>query len=282
MTNGPGGGANQQPSSRPRAPVLPAPIPPKSRNRLEERALLLRYASDRSPAVRDEIVERFMPLARSLAMRYRGGSEPIDDLVQVANLGLVKAVHRFDPEQASPFTAFAVPTILGELRRHFRDRIWTLRLPRGLQELTMDIDTAVDELTRKLGRPPTPTQIAAELELEIEQVLEGIAAGQARRTLSLDAPAFPDDEASPPLERISSSESGFDRVEAQWAARDAGLDERERRILELRFDEGLTQQQIGNRLGVSQMQISRINRQALWKLLSAVRGDARGTVPPSQ
>ena len=281
MTNGPGGAAYQQPSLSARAPV-PAAIPHRSHNRLEVRALLLRYASDRSPAVRDEIVERFMPLARSLAMRYRGGSEPIDDLVQVANLGLVKAVHRFDPRQTTAFTAFAVPTIISELRRHFRDRIWTLRLPRGLQELTMDIDAAVDRLTKQLGRPPTPTQIAAELGLAIEQVLEGIAAGEARRTLSLDAPPFPDDEAPPPLERICTSESGFDRVEAQFAASDAGLDERERRILQLRFGEGLTQQQISRRLGVSQMRVSRINREALWKLLSAVRGDVPGRVPPSQ
>jgi RNA polymerase sigma-B factor len=277
MTNATGGASYQQPSS-----PSPAPTPIPHRDRLEVRALLLRYASDRSPAVRDEIVERFMPLARSLAMRYRGGSEPIDDLVQVANLGLVKAVSRFDPRQTSAFTAFAVPTIIGELRRHFRDRIWTLRLPRGLQELTMDIDAAVDRLTKQLGRPPTPTQIAAELGLAIEQVLEGIAAGEARRTLSLDAPPFPDDEAPPPLERMSSSESGFDRVEAQFAASDAGLDERERRILQLRFGEGLTQQQISRRLGVSQMRVSRINREALWKLLSAVRGDVPGTVPPSR
>ena len=279
MTTGPGGAAHQQPSTA-RAPV-PAPIPYRSSNRLELRALLLRYASDRSPAVRDEIVERFMPLARSLAMRYRGGSEPIEDLVQVANLGLVKAVHRFDPRQTA-FTAFAVPTIFGELRRHFRDRIWTLRLPRGLQERTMDIDAAVDRLTKQLGGPPTPTQIATELGLATEQVLEGIAAGEARRTLSLDAPPFPDDEASPPLERICTSESGFDRVEAQFAAGDAGLDERERRVLQLRFGEGLTQQQIARRLGVSQMRVSRINREALWKLLSAVRGDLPGRVPPSQ
>ena len=157
--------------------------------RLEESALLRRYTATRSPEVRDEIVKRFMPLARSLALRYRGGSESVDDLVQVASLGLVKAVDRFEPDRGGPFTAFAVPTILGELRRHFRDHVWNLRLPRSLQEMALKVDSAVDELTEELKRTPTPTQIAAHIGVATEQVLESIAATQARRTLSLDAPA---------------------------------------------------------------------------------------------
>lgn len=214
-----------------------------------------------------------MPLARSLAMRYRGGSESIDDLVQVASLGLVKAVDRFDPERGKPFTAFAVPTILGELRRHFRDHVWNLRLPRGLQELTMRVDAAVEAVTERLGRLPTPSEIAAHLAIPTELVLESIAAKQARRTLSLDTPPTTDGESAAPVDMISRLEHGYDRVEAQLACADADLDERESRVLRLRFVDGLTQQEIGRLLGVSQMQVSRINRRALWKLLTAVRGE---------
>lgn len=251
----------------------PVVCPGDPGRRLEEKTLLRRYAASRSPALRDEIVERFMPLARSLAMRYRGGSESVDDLVQVASLGLVKAVDRFDPERGRPFTAFAVPTILGELRRHFRDHVWNLRLPRALQEMTMRVDAAIDQLSEELKRLPTPSQIAVHLGVATEQVLEAIAAGQARRTLSLNTPPTADGETAAPVEMIGSSEPGYDRVEAEIASRSADLDEREWRVLRLRFVDRLTQQQIGRVLGVSQMQISRINRRALGKLLAAVRGE---------
>ena len=248
--------------------------------RLEESALLRRYTATRSPEVRDEIVKRFMPLARSLALRYRGGSESVDDLVQVASLGLVKAVDRFEPDRGGPFTAFAVPTILGELRRHFRDHVWNLRLPRSLQEMALKVDSAVDELTEELKRTPTPTQIAAHIGVATEQVLESIAATQARRTLSLDAPAGATREPASGLDTIGSAEPGYDRVEADICSRAASLDDREWRVLRLRFVDHLTQQQIGRRLGVSQMQVSRINRRALWKLLAAVRGERVVGAPP--
>jgi RNA polymerase sigma-B factor len=239
-----------------------------------EETLLRRYAKDRSPAVREELVRRFMPLARSLAMRYRRQTESLDDLLQVAGLGLVKAVDGFDPDRERPFAAYAVPTILGELRRHFRDHVWNVRLPRALQERTMKLDAATAQLTEELGRFPTPREIGERLDLSVEDVLEALEADHARRTLSLDAPRRSEEEESTPgVETLESVEQGYDRVEAQLAAHSAELDEREWEILRMRFVEDLTQREIAARFDVSQMQISRISRKALWKLLTAVHGD---------
>jgi RNA polymerase sigma-B factor len=239
------------------------------------------YARTRDPDVRERLVVRFMPLARSLAGRYRRQTESFDDLVQVANLGLVKAIDGFDPDRGRPFTAYAVPTILGELRRHFRDHVWNVRLPRGLQELTMKVDEATARLTEELGRSPTPAELAERLDVSPEEVLEAIEAGYARRTLSLDAPRLDDEQSAPAVELIGGRDSGYDRVEADLASRAAGLDEREWQVLRMRFVDELTQREIGNRLGVSQMQISRISRRALWKLLGAVRGESAADHVPS-
>jgi RNA polymerase sigma-B factor len=245
-----------------------------------ETALFRRYFETRASDAREELVLRFMPLARSLARRYGRSSESFDDLVQVANLALVKAIDGFDPRRNRPFTAYAVPTILGELRRHFRDNVWTLRLPRALSEWTMELDRTADALADELGRVPTPAQIADRLGVAIEDVLEGLAADRARNTRSLDAPKRGDEESLPVLDSIGDVEKGYDRVEAQLAAEDAGLDQREWRVLRLRFVEGITQREIGRRLGVSQMQVSRISRRALSKLLDSVRaGSEAGSQP---
>ena len=239
--------------------------------RLTEDALLREYALTRSAAIREQLTERFMPLARSLAMRYRGGTEPLDDLVQVACLGLVKAIDGFDPGRGKPFTAYAVPTILGELRRHFRDHVWPVHLPRSLQERTIEVEDTITRLTEELGTGPTVAQIADRLDLEQEDVLEAMRADEARRTLSLDAPRHRDEEESvPTVETVGAEEAGYDTVEASLSAGAAGLDEREWEVLRLRFVDELTQREIGRRLGVSQMQISRIQRRALRKLLDAV------------
>jgi RNA polymerase sigma-B factor len=261
-------------------------VPPRQRKseagRRYETALLRRYATTRSPEARGELVVRFMPLARSLALRYRRQTESLDDLIQVANLGLVKAIDGFDPERGRPFSAYAVPTILGELRRHFRDHVWNVRLPRGLQELAMQIDEAVAELTEERRRHPTPAQVAERLGVSVEEVLEGLEATHARRTLSLDAPGVSDEQSTPTIETIGSRELGFERVESGFACAEAGLSEREWRVLRLGYVDSLTQREIGRELGVSQMQISRISRRALWKLLAAVRGErADRPAPPS-
>ncbi|UJA19287.1 SigB/SigF/SigG family RNA polymerase sigma factor [Thermoleophilia bacterium SCSIO 60948] len=232
------------------------------------------YARTHDPLVRDELIRSYMPLVRSLAMRYRGGSEPVEDLVQVASLGLVKAVEGFDPDRGRSFNAYAVPTILGELRRHFRDHVWRLHLPRGLQELTIRVTKASDDLREETGESPTVTQLAERLGASEEDVLEALQAEEARRTLSLDVPkVVGDEESAPAIESIGSDDSGFDAVEAGLAAGSAPLDEREWRVLRMRFEDEMTQYEIGQVLGVSQMQISRIMRKALRKLLLAVRGE---------
>jgi RNA polymerase sigma-B factor len=241
--------------------------------RRREDVLLRRYAETRDSALRGRLVEAFLPLARSLALRYRGGSEPLEDLVGVANLGLIKAIDGFDPERGRPFTAYAVPTILGELRRHFRDHVWSLHLPRGLGELTMAVEQASARLTEALGRAPTVAEIATKLEATEEEVLEAMHAGEARRTLSLDVPAIRgEDGSATAVDSLPSLELGYDGVEAGMAAHRAGLDEREWGVLRLKFVDGLTQYEIAERFGVSQMQISRVMRKALHKLLTAVRG----------
>jgi RNA polymerase sigma-B factor len=223
---------------------------------------------------REELVERYMPFAKRLALRYRGASESFDDLLQVANLGLVNAVDRFDPARGIPFTAFASPTILGELKRHFRDRVWTVRVPRGLHDRMAEVDKAITELTKELQRAPSVGEIAARLELEQTDVLEVLEANHNRRPLSLDRPTGGDDEEeSSPAEWIGAEDSGFELVEGRIAL-DAALpylDERERLVLRLRFAEDMTQSQIAERIGHSQMHVSRILRRALARIREQIR-----------
>jgi RNA polymerase sigma-B factor len=253
-------------------------LPPCPRTRkavslpADETELLRLYAETRDPLVREDVVQRFLPLARSLALRYRGSTEQLDDLFQVANLALVKALDRFDPSRGKSFVAFAAPTILGELRRHFRDRVWELRLPRDLQERTMEVRKAARTISDELGRSPALSQIAQHLELSQEEVTEALQAEEARRTLSLDVPTSREDAESPPMvETVGHREPGYEAVETQLAANDAQLTERETEILRMRFEEDLTQYEIGDRIGVSQMQVSRIMRGALRKLVDAVQ-----------
>lgn len=250
-----------------------------SQHRREDE-LFRRYAETHSPKLRGELVERFIPLARKLALRYRSNAEPLDDLLQVAALGLVKAVDGFDPSLGKSFTSYAVPTILGELRRHFRDHVWNLRLPRGLQELAFKIERATETLTESSGRFPTVAQLADYLDLPVEEVLEGLEAATARRTGSLDGPQ-PSQNGEPValIDTLGAGDAGFDRVEAEYAGSASGLTDRELQILRLRFDEELTQREIGKQLGCSQMQISRESRAALWKVLCAVRGDSATELP---
>ncbi|HEX3173361.1 MAG TPA: SigB/SigF/SigG family RNA polymerase sigma factor [Solirubrobacterales bacterium] len=233
-----------------------------------------RFARDRDPATREELVRRFMPFAKRLALRYRGASESFDDLLQVANLGLLNAVDRFDPERGIPFTAFASPTILGELKRHFRDRVWTVRVPRGLHDRMAEVDKAIAELTKELQRSPSVGEIAERLELEQTDVLEVMEANHNRRPLSLDRPAGAEDgDESPPTEWIGDEDEGFELVEGRIAL-DAALpflDERERLVLRLRFAEDLTQSQIAERIGHSQMHVSRILRRALDRIREQIR-----------
>jgi RNA polymerase sigma-B factor len=241
----------------------------------DERVLLREYVSRPSPALEEELVVRFTPLARSLALRYRGGVERTDDLTQVASLALVKALRGFDPERGRSFKAYAAPTILGELRRHFRDHSWRLHMPRSLQERSLAVERASDALSDELGRSPTVAQIAERLELDEEDVLDVLQARESQRSVSLDTPVRRDEpESVPKIETVGGDEIGFDAVEAQFAIeRCATLTDQERTAVELRFTEDLNQYEIGARMGVSQMQVSRLLRRGLARLLEAVQGD---------
>jgi RNA polymerase sigma-B factor len=219
--------------------------------------------------VREELIRRYLPFAGKLTQRYRGASESFDDLLQVASLGLVNAIDRFDPRRGVPFTAFASPTILGELKRHFRDRVWTVRVPRSLHDRLADVDKAITTLTRDLQRSPTIAEIARRLHLDESEVLEALEANRNRRPLSLDRPTSPDDpDETPAAEWIGAEDEGYELVEGKAAVEAAlpGLDERERTVLRLRFVEDLTQSEIAARIGFSQMHVSRILRDTLRRI----------------
>jgi RNA polymerase sigma-B factor len=252
-----------------------APLGPGAGEQLARDAeLWRRFAEQRDPAIREELVRRNMPFAKRLALRYRGASESFDDLLQVANLGLLNAIDRYDPERGIPFTAFASPTILGELKRHFRDRVWTVRVPRGLHDRMAEVDKAITELTKQLQRSPSIGEIAQRLEVEQADVLEVMEANHNRRPLSLDRPAGSEDsEDSPPTEWIGEVDEAYELVEGRIAL-DAALphlDERERLVLRLRFAEDMTQSQIAERIGHSQMHVSRILRRALSHIREQIR-----------
>jgi RNA polymerase sigma-B factor len=235
----------------------------------EDRRLLERYHREGDKAAREAIVARFLPLARQLARRYSGAGEPLDDLIQVASLGLVKAVDRFDPERAVAFSSFAVPTILGELKRHFRDKGWSVRVPRDLQELALKLERVAEELSRELSRAPTPSELAERLGVSEEDVLEAREAAHAYRAVSLDRPRTEDDEGGPAVsDAMGDEDPGYGRAEDAATVDQLlrVLAPREREVLRLRFVEDLTQQEIGERIGVSQMHVSRLIRQAISRL----------------
>jgi RNA polymerase sigma-B factor len=237
----------------------------------EDRRLLERYHRHGDPAAREALVQRFLPLARQLARRYQRGSEPLDDLIQVASLGLLKAIDRFEPERPTAFSSFAVPTILGELKRHFRDRGWSVRVPRDLQEMAVRVERVTEEMQLSLGRAPTPGEIAEHIGASTEQVLEAREAAGAYRAVSLDRPRDDDEDGEGLADSMGIEDPGFRLAEASATVERlmSVLNEREREVLRLRFDEDLTQSEIGARVGVSQMHVSRLIRQAVARLREA-------------
>jgi RNA polymerase sigma-B factor len=254
--------SSPQPTELGVGPAL-ASYPGDARARAD-RALFERLA-DGDLRARDELVERFMPLARSLARRYESSGEPMEDLVQVASLALVKAIDRFDASRGHAFSSFAVPTIVGELKRWFRDRTWAVRPPRELQERIMHIDRVSVKLSQELDRSPTVAELADAAGTDEEHVLEALQARTGRGTLSLHAPQSGEPEAASLEDSIGCDDDGFERAEAR-AMLDglcSGLPERSRDVLRMRFEEDMTQSEIGERLGVSQMQVSRIIRQTI-------------------
>jgi RNA polymerase sigma-B factor len=229
----------------------------------EDHARFRRYRRERDPALRDALVERYLPLARSLARRYHSGSER-DDVLQVASLALLKAVDRFDPDNGAAFTSYATPTILGEIKRYFRDHGWAVRVPRELQELSIRIERVREDLTGRLGRSPTPKELAGELDVGLERVLEALAADTAHHPIALDQPGREGDD-EPPRVIAKVEEPGFAAVDdgVEVASLLDCLPERDRIAVELRFRGDLLQHEIAELLGISQMQVSRIISRAL-------------------
>jgi RNA polymerase sigma-B factor len=236
-----------------------------------DQATFVRYRRFHDPADREALVRRYLPLSTSLAARYRHTSEPFEDLRQVASLGLLKAIDRYDPVRRTAFSSFAVPTILGELRRHFRDTTWVLKVPRDVQDLANRLDGATVALERELGRVPTLDELAAHLDTTAERIADARTASGAHRAGSLDAARPEADGGGTLADVLGAEDPGLEAVEdAVTLDRLAGvLGAREREILRLRFREDLRQSDIGERLGISQMHVSRLIRQSLARLEAA-------------
>ncbi|HJS93652.1 MAG TPA: SigB/SigF/SigG family RNA polymerase sigma factor [Solirubrobacteraceae bacterium] len=231
------------------------------------RELFERWRRDKDPHARECLVACYLPLARKLATRYRGrGGEPFDDLLQVASLGLLRAIDRFDPDRGTAFSTFAVPTILGELKRYFRDTGWSAHVPRGRQELALKVQEAEQAISSRLGRSPTAAELAQYMELSVEELLDGLEAAAAHHATSLQAPHDElDGEWRSLSDLLGQDDPRFEHIDASLTITSAAkeLSERERRVLEMRFSGELTQSEIAKRIGVSQMQVSRILRGAL-------------------
>jgi RNA polymerase sigma-B factor len=238
---------------------------------LTDAARLRRHAAERRPEDRDWLVRRYLPLARHVAARYGGGGEPVEDLEQVASLGLVKAIDRFDPARGVSFSSYAVPTIAGELRRHFRDHTWALRVPREVQERAVKVTKLEPALQLELGRAPTAAELADRLDCSVEQLLEARDAAGANRMSSLDAPVTSEDDGGSLADLLGAADERLERLEWTMTVDAAleSLNERDRTILRLRFQDELTQAAIGERVGLSQMHVSRLIRQSLATLREA-------------
>ena len=249
---------------------------PERRDRPAARALeselLVRYHRAGDLAAREELVERLLPFARELARRYAYTDEPFDDLLQVAYLGLIKAIDRFDPDRGAKFTSFAAPTILGELKRHFRDKGWAVRVPRDLQERALAVIREAEALSKELGRSPKPREVAHALGCSVEEVLEAQQAAASYEAASLDAPTARDDnEGATLLDMLGGEDDAYELVEERDAIASTWktLPDVERLVLELRFVHDLNQSEIGERVGYSQMHVSRLLRRALNRLETA-------------
>jgi RNA polymerase sigma-B factor len=239
------------------------------RDRRYERELWRRLTGQRDQRARSELVDLYMPLARRMASRYSGVSEPYDDLLQVASLGLLNAIDRFDASRGTPFAGFAKPTILGELKRHFRDKVWTVRVPRSVHDRMGRVEKVAETLALELHRPPSVEELAAAVELEPAEVLEILEAQHNRRPLSLDAPPLGEDpEDASGAEWVGRPDGNYDLVDDRLAMEAVlpTLEEREREVLRLRFVEELPQTEIAARIGCSQMHVSRLLRRSLDKL----------------
>jgi RNA polymerase sigma-B factor len=243
-------------------------------------ALFRRLRRTGDPQARETLLERFLPLARKLARRYHGGGEPLEDLVQVANVGLVKAMHRYDVDRGVSFSTYAVPTITGELKRYFRDNAWAVHVPRGMRERALQVNNAIRAMLERTGRVPSTRELASRLELDEQEVRDAQVAYIAFDTVSLDAPvsSHEDLEQQPRSETVGAIDDGYrlaeDRVMVSRAVRK--LPPADRQVLHMRFVEDRTQSDIARQVGVSQMQVSRILRRTLERLRIAVERQPEG------
>lgn len=241
----------------------------------------MRWQRRGDEAAREQLIRRYMPLARALARRYGRSSEPFEDLLQVASMGLVKAVDRYDASRGHPFQSFAVPTILGEMRRYFRDSGWAIHVPRGAQERALKVRDAQERISNETGRAPTANQLAEFLELDVEDVIDALQAIRAYETVSLDAPrSNGEDDVVAYGDSIGNEDDRYELVELDATVSSAlgHLPSRDRLVLKLRFVDDLTQTEIAERVGISQMQVSRLLRRSLEQLRSLTDAPAHGAL----
>jgi RNA polymerase sigma-B factor len=251
-------------------------------DRQEEKRLFLAYQRTGGRRERDALIERFLPLARSLARRYRRGAEPLEDLEQVASLALLKAVEGFDASRETAFSSYAVPSIVGAIKRHFRDYGWSIHVPRDLQELAVRVERVSEDLSGPTGAAPTAAAIAAHAGVGVEDVLEAREAYRALRSVSLDQPRGEEgDGAGTLVDTLAAADSdiprAFDRVAIDSLL--SGLEPREQLIVRLYYHQDMTQAEIGRRLGISQMHVSRLLRQAIRRLVAAAGDDEARPLP---
>jgi RNA polymerase sigma-B factor len=244
--------------------------------RIDDKILLRRYHEDGDLQAREQLIEQYMSLVRSLARRYSYRGEQLEDLVQIGAIGLIKAIDRFDLDRGVELTTYATPNIIGDIKRHFRDKGWAVRVPRGLQELNVKLSRLVEQLTVQLSRSPTIPELAKAAGVEEEEVLEALESGRAYTSLSLSVGGGGgDDDDLDPLESLGTEEHQYEVSEdrALLAPGFKVLDGRERQILQLRFFEGLTQSQIAQQVGISQMHVSRLIRRSLEKIRETIAAD---------
>jgi RNA polymerase sigma-B factor len=243
-----------------------------------DRELLRRYHEEGDLSAREQLIEQYLSLVRSLARRYAYRGEQLDDLVQIGCIGLIKAIDRFDIDRGVELTTYATPNIIGEIKRHFRDKGWSVRVPRGLQELNVQLSRLVEELTVQLGRSPTISELSEASGADEEDVLEALESGRAYTSLSLSGGGgSEDDDSLDPMETIGEEEHRYE-ISEEWAVIAPGLrvlDDRERKILHLRFFQGLTQSQIAQQVGISQMHVSRLIRRSLEKIRAEIAAEDR-------
>jgi RNA polymerase sigma-B factor len=253
--------------------------------RIDDKILLRRYHEQGDLRAREQLIEQYMSLVRSLARRYSYRGEQLEDLVQIGAIGLIKAIDRFDLNRGVELTTYATPNIIGEIKRHFRDKGWAVRVPRGLQELNVQLSRLVEQLTVQLGRSPTIPELAKAAGVQEEEVLEALESGRAYSSLSLSSGGGGDgDDELDPLESIGTIEHQYEVSEdrAVLAPGFRALDERERKILQLRFFDGLTQSQIAQQVGISQMHVSRLIRRSLEKIRAEIASDEEPEVRSSR